>query len=62
MINHIESGFRDTTHDIIRNQNLDEEQANLYEQQIEELLKNPTFLRVLTEKKKKEADKEGNSE
>lgn len=62
MLDHVESGFIDKVNDVIKKQNLDEEQANLYQRQIEQLLKNPTFLRALTEQKKKEADKEGNSE
>ncbi|MGP6208012.1 hypothetical protein ACNF42_08310 [Cuniculiplasma sp. SKW3] len=56
MINHIESAFRDNAYDIIKKQDLDEEQAEVYQAQVEELLQNPTFLRALAEKRKKEAE------
>ena len=58
MIKHIESAFRDTANDILKKQDLDEAQAQVYQEQIEDLLQNPTFLRVLAEKRKKEAEED----
>lgn len=58
MINHIESAFRDSAFDIIKKQDLDEDQAQVYQAQVEELLQNPTFLRALAEKRKKETEVE----
>ncbi len=59
MINHIESAFRDSAYDIIKKQGMDEEQTNMYQSQVNDLLQNPTFIRVLTEKRKREEEKEG---
>jgi hypothetical protein len=56
MIDHIESAFRDTSYDIIKKQDLDEDQAQIYQEQVEGLLQNPTFLRALAEKRKKEVE------
>ena len=59
MINHIESAFRYSAYDIIKKQGMDEEETNMYQSQINDLLQNPTFIRVLTEKRMKEEEKEG---
>ena len=54
MIDAIETAFRSDVHEIIRKQEIDEEQAEIQEKKVNELLNNPTFLRVLIEKKKGE--------
>lgn len=54
MIDAIETAFRSDVHEIVRKQEIDEEQAEIQEKRVNELLNNPTFLKALIEKKKGE--------
>ena len=54
MIDAIETAFRSNVHEIIRKQGIDGEQAELYEKNVNDLLNNPTFMRALIEKRKRE--------
>ena len=54
MIDAIETAFRSDVHEIVRKQEIDEEQAEILEKRVNELLNNPTFLKALIEKKKGE--------
>lgn len=56
MINAIETAFRSNVHEILRKQEIDGEQAELYEKNVNDLLNNPTFMRALIEKRKKEEE------
>lgn len=56
MIDAIEMAFRSDVHEIIRKQEIDEQQAEIQEKKVNELLNNPTFLKALIEKRKKEDD------
>ncbi|MHB1507485.1 MAG: hypothetical protein ACYCUZ_05450 [Cuniculiplasma sp.] len=56
MIEAIETAFRANVHEIVRKQDMDGEQAGLYEKNVNELLSNPTFLRALVEKRKEQGD------
>ena len=56
MIDSIETAFRSNVHEIIRKQGIDGEQAEIYEKNVNDLLNNPTFMRALVEKRKKEEE------
>lgn len=56
MIDTIETAFRSDVHEILQKQGTAGEQASLYEQNVNELLNDPTFLRALIEKRKKEKE------
>ncbi len=51
MIDAIETAFRADVHEIVRKQEIDEQQAEIQEERVNELLNNPTFLRALIKKK-----------
>lgn len=54
MVKSIEMAFRKDVHEIINSQAMDNAQAQLMEKNVNELLENPTFLKALIEKRKKE--------
>ena len=56
MIDSIETAFRSNVHEIIRKQGIDGEQSEIYEKNVNDLLNNPTFMRALVEKRKKEEE------
>ncbi len=56
MIDAIETAFRSDVHEIVRKQEIDEQQAEIQEKKVNELLNNPTFLKALIEKKKGEGN------
>ena len=49
----IEMAFRNNVHEIVKGNSIDRSQADLMEENVNELLKNPTFMKALIEKNKR---------
>lgn len=56
-IDAITSAYRDKLFNVIQKQKISEEEANTYEKEVADLLKNPDYLRALIKQKKDEEDK-----